>query len=136
MLNNEQDLQRLVANLPIDTHVDPAHKQATRQRMLEQFAQAQRPPRPGEPLRALGWVRRLPMKVKSIGAVAAVLAIAAGILAVIYFGGGSFKNIVFQSDRITIFIYIKHNYIYIYIYIYIKKNVCLWHLFIWTLTNA
>jgi hypothetical protein len=85
--NNEQDLQRLVAKLPIDTRVDPAHKQAVRQRMLEQFAQAQTTPaRPEGPL---GWMRSLSVKTKSLAALAAVLAITAGILAVVYYGGGA-----------------------------------------------
>jgi hypothetical protein len=87
VLNNDQDLQRLVANLPIDTGVDPAHKQATRQRMLEQFAQAHTTP--ARPQGPLGWVRSLSVKTKSLAALAAVLVIAAGILAVVYYGGGA-----------------------------------------------
>ncbi|MCJ7544501.1 MAG: hypothetical protein MUP47_08065 [Phycisphaerae bacterium] len=89
MFQNEDEFNRLVTKLPIDTRVDPAHKEATRQRMLEQFAQARQTPPPAASEGPLGWMRRLSVKTKSFAALAAVLAITAGIIAVVYFGGGA-----------------------------------------------
>jgi len=75
VFTNEEELNRLIAKLPIDTRADPARREALRRRMPEQFAQAQKTARPAEPQR----VWRFPTIMKPIGIAAAVLAAAFGL---------------------------------------------------------
>lgn len=89
MFRNEEEFNRLVGGLPIDTQVDPAHKKLVRRRMLEQHAQVRQSPPGGRMARSIGWARRPSVKTKSLAALAAVLLITAGILAVVYYGAGA-----------------------------------------------
>ncbi len=89
MFENEQEFDRLIASLPIDTLPDPGHRDALRQRMLDQFAQAQKTRPSGRPGRREGRVRRFPIMTRYIGIAAAVVVAAVGIALTVWLTGGA-----------------------------------------------